>query len=149
MNVAIDLSLTYLCLSDTERIKKKAIKYGEEYLSLDRLLFRVENVGVNVSFHQMYQARAAAVRINGEMFIGINSELSEAEQIKSILHECGHCILHAYNQQLFHFICSDSFVNYREMEADFFAFLCSGDWIREQCHWSFFRQGARIGENVY
>lgn len=148
MNIVIDSSLTPLSSKNIERIKAKAKEYCEKIYSLDQLLLNAERLGIIVSFQQFFEVRAMLVNIKDYLFIGVNCQLSEAEQVKSILHEIGHLVLHAYNQQLLRFICVDDYINYRDMEADFFAFICCDEWIRKSCQWSFLRKGTEVGSLI-
>lgn len=147
MNVAIDSSCVLICPTDVERIRSKAKRYGRKYHSLDQLLEALDKIYVKVLFQNLFEINALTLNLNGQTFIGVNSKIPEAGQIKAILHECGHLILHSYNKQRLNIICVESFVDYREMEADCFAFFCCDAWIRDECNWCFIDKNVRMGEN--
>jgi Zn-dependent peptidase ImmA (M78 family) len=150
MDSVIDSSLTLMSEVDLLRISKIVKKYGWIFSTIDQLTSAAENTDkIDLTFRDLHQIRAMTVKYNDKIYIGVNSALSEIEQVRSILHEVGHNVLHSYNQHSYIFICTDRFINYREMEADYFAILAVDHFIKVHCCWNFLIKGARIGEKVY
>lgn len=148
MNPVIDPSLTYLSGSDIMRIFELALKCGFKFGILDQIVKQIENNNIEVVFKDLKDLNGMMV-LGYEKHIFINNKNSELEQTHTLLHELGHDYLHCTNRFNCFFVCSDSFIDYEEMEADYFAFSIADDYLKSHCRWNFLKIGARMGEKNF
>lgn len=148
MNPVIDPSLTYLSGSDAIRIFELALKCNFKFGILDQIIKQIEDNNIEVVFKNLKDLNGIMV-LGYEKHIFINNTRSELEQTHTLLHELGHDYLHCTNRFNCFFVCSDSFIDYQEMEADYFAFSVSNSYLKEHIRWNFLKIGARMGEKNF
>lgn len=124
-------------------ILEKAMKYGRKYSTVDQILLQAEKAGVEVNFLNL-ESLSGVMVIGKKTHIYVNNQLSEIEQAHVLLHEKAHYELHAINRFCTMFVCRDSLIDYQEMEADYFAYLLSDDYLKRHCKWNFFRDGVNF-----
>jgi len=148
MNPVIDPNFTYLSGTDMIRIFEIALKYGLRFSLLDQIVEWIENENIEVVFRDLRDLSGILV-IGYEKHIFINNHISDVEQTHALLHELGHNYLHLTNRFNCCFICSDSYIDYQEMEADYFAFSVADDYLKQHCRWNFLKIGTRVGEKNF
>jgi len=96
-----------------------------------------EKEGIIVEFYDLRGFKGVLAQRRGQIFLGVNQRLREAEEVKTILHELAHYFFHWNNRFRPIFLCQEYTINREEKEADFFAWCLVEEYWRETLSWKF------------
>ncbi len=100
--------------------------------SEDEAVLLAEELGAEVIFIPLEEARGGLLWRGKQAYIVISSKLPFRERAKTILHEVAHFLLHHANYLRPVFLDHKSFVAGLEKEADYFAYLLMREWLEEE-----------------